>query len=148
MKKALASILSIIMILSLAVVGLAAGSITQEQAKQAAIDAVNAQYGTEYTIDSVLFERIDRIEFDDTHQRNVYDIEFYFDNGDGTYQNYDCDIDSETGELVGTIEFKVTTSLDDDVVISPNGGSIFERLRALINRIIEFFKSLFNRNRA
>lgn len=140
MKKIMVIALSAIMVFALAATAFAADYITKDQAKQAAIDAVNAQFNTQYTIDSLAAVKVERPEYDDDSLKVVYDVEFYIDNGDGTYLEYDCDIDAQTGELVGRISFEIERDLDD---IPLNGDSIFAKLKALIDRIIEFIKNLF-----
>ena len=86
MKKAVAMVMAVVMMLAFGVTAFAAnGPLTVEQAKQAALDRAGVK-ASEAT-----FTRAYR-DFDDGRQ--VYEIEFYVGNTE-----YDMDVDANTGRI-------------------------------------------------
>ena len=85
MKKTFAVLLVLVMMLALSVTASAAGRLTPDEAKQAALDYVGVDAS------NADFTKLKR-DWDDG--REVYEIEFY---ADGT--QYEMDIDALTGRV-------------------------------------------------
>lgn len=136
--KALALILAAICVLSAALVGSAASYISADAAKQAAVNAVNAKFGTSYAVADVTFEdRFYSAEYDDDYRCAVYDISFFVKNANGTYTEYDVDIDAVTGATKGYIDSEIENRAP--AVGSPD---FLAYLKGLIESFINYLKSL------
>ena len=85
MKKTFAVLLVLVMMLALSVTAYAAGKLTQDEAKQTALDFAGVEAS------SATFTKV-KMDWDDG--REVYEIEFY---ADGT--EYEMDIDALTGRV-------------------------------------------------
>ncbi len=138
-NKILAAVLALAMIVVFAGAASAA-NISKDDAKAAALEAVNAAYGTNYTVDDVVFEYVPRAEYEDDYRKTIYEVNFYVEREDGFYDEYDCDIDAETGELVGRIEYDVERNPDD---VPGQSGNVLSGFRQIIEFFINLIKSLF-----
>ena len=138
-SKILALIMAVVCMLSITLTGSAANYISADAAKKAAVDAVNAKYATSYTVDSVTFEdRFYSPEYDDDYLCAVYDISFFVKNADGSYTDYDVDIDAATGAVKGYIDAEI-----ENKAPSVDSGNFFAYLKNLIESFLNYIKSLF-----
>ncbi len=89
-KQIISVILAIIIATSLSVVAFAA-EITKAQAEAIAIEHAG------YTADQVVLKRT---ETDYERGIKIYEVDFYFDNGDGSYFEYDYAINAADGAVI------------------------------------------------
>lgn len=140
-SKVLAIIMAISVLFSLASFAGAANAISKDDAKAAAVAAVNAQFGTDFTVSSVQFEYVENAEYDDDYGVVSYDVTFYVERADGGYDEYDVEINVETGAVVGYIERSFENNIADEVPGTANSTNFFDMIKAFFTQIINAIKA-------
>ncbi len=110
-KQIISVILAIMILATTSVIALAA-EITKEQAEAIAIEHAG------YTPDQV---KLGITEIDYEKGVKIYEVDFYFDNGDGSYFEYDYDINAADGTVIKWEKEKEITKIP---VVDTNANDI------------------------